>query len=158
MMLIETDKRDVEKIKLPYSGEEFYVPENLYIIGMLNTADRSLALIDYALRRRFSFYKVKPAFNNEKFKQYVESYLDKKFERLIERIKELNIAICEDDSLGDGFEIGHSYFCQLKHDYEKELDDIIEYDIVPMLKEYWFDDENKYKDWEEKLRGVINEQ
>ena len=157
MMLIEADKREVEKLKLPYSGEEFYVPKNLYIIGMLNTADRSLALIDYALRRRFSFYKVKPAFDNEKFKQYVEGYLDKKFDKLIEQIKNLNIEICEDDSLGDGFEIGHSYFCELKHEYEKELDDIIEYDIVPMLKEYWFDDENKYKDWEEKLLGVINE-
>lgn len=157
MMLIEADKRDIEKLKLPYSGEEFYVPENLYIIGMLNTADRSLALIDYALRRRFSFYKVKPAFNNEKFKQYIESYLDERFERLIEQIKELNVAICDDDSLGNGFEIGHSYFCQLNHEYEKELDDIIEYDIVPMLKEYWFDDESKYKDWEEKLLGVINE-
>ncbi len=157
MMLIEADKRDIEKLKLPYSGEEFYVPENLYIIGMLNTADRSLALIDYALRRRFSFYKVKPAFNNEKFKQYIESYLDERFERLIDQIKELNVAICDDDSLGNGFEIGHSYFCQLNHEYEKELDDIIEYDIVPMLKEYWFDDESKYKDWEEKLLGVINE-
>ena len=157
MMLIEADKRDNEKLKLPYSGEEFYVPENLYIIGMLNTADRSLALIDYALRRRFSFYKVKPAFNNGKFKQYIESYLDERFERLIEQIKELNVAICDDDSLGNGFEIGHSYFCQLNHEYEKELDDIIEYDIVPMLKEYWFDDESKYKDWEEKLLGVINE-
>ena len=77
MMLIEADKRDKEKLKLPYSGDEFYVPENLYIIGMLNTADRSLALIDYALRRRFSFYKVVPAFNNEKFRQYIEEYLDK---------------------------------------------------------------------------------
>lgn len=157
MMLIEADKRDVEKLKLPYSGDEFYVPENLYIIGMLNTADRSLALIDYALRRRFSFYRVKPAFNNEKFKEYIESYLDKRFDKLIEKIKELNDVISEDDSLGTGFEIGHSYFCQLNHEYEKELDDIIEYDIVPMLKEYWFDDEGKYKDWEEKLLGAINE-
>lgn len=158
MMLIEADKRDKEKLKLPYSGEEFYVPENLYIIGMLNTADRSLALIDYALRRRFSFYKVKPAFNNLKFQEYIKEYFDERFDRLIEKIKELNIAICEDESLGEGFEIGHSYFCQLNHAYEQELDDIIEYDILPMLKEYWFDDESKYKDWEEKLTGVINEQ
>lgn len=157
MMLIETDKRDKEKLKLPYSGDEFYVPENLYIIGMLNTADRSLALIDYALRRRFSFYKVVPAFNNEKFKQYIEEYLDKRFDRLIEEIKKLNIAIDDDDSLGDGFEIGHSYFCQLNHDYEKELGDIVEYDILPMLREYWFDDKAKYEEWEKALTGVINE-
>ena len=157
MMLIETDKRDKERLKLPYSGEEFFVPDNLYIIGMLNTADRSLALIDYALRRRFAFYKVKPAFNNEKFKEYIEEYMDTRFNELIEEIKKLNQTICEDDSLGDGFEIGHSYFCNLKHEYEKELDDIIEYDIVPMLKEYWFDEESKSKEWEERLSGVINE-
>lgn len=157
MMLIEADKRDKEKLKLPYSGDEFYVPENLYIIGMLNTADRSLALIDYALRRRFSFYKVVPAFNNEKFRHYIEEYLDERFDRLIEEIKKLNIAIDEDDSLGDGFEIGHSYFCQLNHDYEKELDDIVEYDILPMLREYWFDDKAKYEEWEKTLTGVINE-
>ena len=158
MMLIEVDKRDKEKLKLPYSGEEFYVPDNLYIIGMLNTADRSLALIDYALRRRFSFYKVKPAFNNEKFKKYIDSYFDKRFDQLIEKVKELNEAICDDDSLGDGFEIGHSYFCELSHQYEKELDDIITYDIVPMLKEYWFDEPNTYKEWEDKLLGAINEE
>lgn len=157
LMLIEKDKRGKERLKLPYSGKEFSVPDNLYIIGMLNTADRSLALIDYALRRRFSFYKVKPAFNNENFKKYIEEYMDTRFNKLIEEIKNLNLAISEDDSLGDSFEIGHSYFCNLNHEYEKELNDIIEYDIVPMLKEYWFDEKSKSKEWEERLFGVINE-
>lgn len=72
LMLIEKDYRDTE-IKLAYNGEMFCVPSNLYIIGMMNTADRSLAMIDYALRRRFSFYEMTPGFDTEGFKKYQES-------------------------------------------------------------------------------------
>ena len=82
MMLIESDKRSPDwAIKLTYSDEEneeeFYIPENLYIIGTMNTADRSLAMIDYALRRRFAFINLKPAFNSdetcEKFRTYLKN-------------------------------------------------------------------------------------
>lgn len=71
-MLIENDYRG-ESIKLAYSDELFDVPRNLYIIGMMNTADRSLAMIDYALRRRFSFFDMIPAFQTEGFKAYQKS-------------------------------------------------------------------------------------
>ena len=73
LMLIEKDKRG-EKVKLAYNDELFSVPENVYIIGMMNTADRSLAMMDYALRRRFSFFDVEPAFDTEMFRKHLESY------------------------------------------------------------------------------------
>lgn len=140
LMLIEDTHRG-EKINLAYSGEEFCVPENVYIIGMMNTADRSLAMIDYALRRRFSFFEMQPAFENEKFREIIKG---KNLENVVEQIIELNKTICNDVSLGKGFCIGHSYFCNLE-DYNKEtLQNIIDYEIAPMLKEYWFDDIQKY--------------
>lgn len=149
-MLIENDKRG-EKLTLAYSKIPFSVPENLYIIGMMNTADRSLAIMDYALRRRFSFVEIKPAFDNEKFIEYKESLNSSYFDKVINIIKDLNKDICKDPSLGEGFMIGHSYFSNLESADEKEIKSIINYDIIPMLKEYWFDDESKLNEWKNKL-------
>lgn len=150
LMLIENDKRG-EKLTLAYSKIPFSVPENLYIIGMMNTADRSLAIMDYALRRRFSFVDIKPAFDNEKFIEYKESLNSSYFDKIINNIKDLNKDIVKDLSLGEGFMIGHSYFSNLEKADEKELKSIINYDIIPMLKEYWFDDEPKLNEWKNKL-------
>lgn len=155
LMLIECDKRG-EKLTLAYSKKGFNVPENLYIIGMMNTADRSLALIDYALRRRFAFYKMRPAFENEKFIQYKNKLNNGKFNKLIDMIKNINTEICKDYSLGEGFEIGHSYFCELQEVTDEDIESIITYEILPLLEEYWFDDLDKYNEWKEKLNGVIN--
>lgn len=112
LMLIESDYRGEEHaVKLAYSDELFYVPNNVYIIGMMNTADRSLAMIDYALRRRFSFFDMRPGFDSDGFKKYQERLNNKQFDAIIEEIKRLNDTIEKDDSLGAGFCIGHSYFC-----------------------------------------------
>ena len=109
-MLIENDKRGEEyALELVYKDDEkFFVPENLYIIGLMNTADRSLAMLDYALRRRFAFYDMKPAFKSEQFKEYQKNLKNSKFDNLIKKVEELNEVIKED--LGEGFCIGHSYF------------------------------------------------
>ena len=107
MMLIEKDKRG-EKIKLLYSNEWFTVPQNVRIIGMMNTADRSLALMDYALRRRFAFFDFAPAFSSEGFKNYLAEKNSPKLESLITVVESLNNTISSDESLGDGFRIGHS--------------------------------------------------
>lgn len=155
LMLIESDKRG-EKVSLAYSKKEFSVPENLYIIGMMNTADRSLALIDYALRRRFAFYKVDTVFENEKFKKYIDGLNNKKLNKVIEQIKALNSEIEEDLSLGEGFKIGHSYFCNLENVTDTDIKLIIEYEILPLIEEYWFDDKNTYKNWKDILNGVID--
>lgn len=155
-MLIENDKRGIE-LQLLYKDEKFSVPDNVYIIGMMNTADRSLALLDYALRRRFAFIEIKPGFASEGFKTYKSSLDNVKFNRLISCVESLNREIGQDESLGEGFCIGHSYFCNLSPDTldDKTLSGIIEYELVPLLKEYWFDEPAKVKEWIENLRGAI---
>lgn len=101
-ILIEKDKRDIE-IPLLYGKRKFKIPKNVYIIGTMNTADRSLAIIDYALRRRFVFYTINPKFDNEHFIEDVSSYNNEKLISLIDTIKSLNQAILKDESLGEGF-------------------------------------------------------
>lgn len=155
LMLIEADKRG-QKMTLAYNGMNFSVPDNLYIIGMMNTADRSLAMIDYALRRRFSFYSMKPAFESEGFKSYQRQLNNIKFDNLIHVVQELNEAIIDDASLGEGFVIGHSYFCGQDICTDDWLKEVIEYDLIPILEEYWFDDSSKAKLWSNKMRGVLN--
>lgn len=157
LVAIEKDKRETHRIILPYSGTKFFVPENLYIIGMMNTADRSLALIDYALRRRFSFYTIKPALDNPKLRDNLEKFNNKKIFQLVDNIKILNEVIKKDPSLGIGFEIGHSYLCNFKDGTDDEIELIIKYEILPLLKEYWFDNDDSYIQWEQRLLGIINE-
>lgn len=152
LMLIENDYRD-KPIRLSYRDELFAVPENLYIIGMMNTADRSLAMIDYALRRRFSFFEMKPGFESPQFMEYVKKQMNPHLDQLVKAIIELNNVIECDDSLGSGFCIGHSYLCNL--DNCTNLEDIIEYDIIPMLREYWFDNNNRFNQEAQKLREIV---
>lgn len=154
LMLIENDYRG-ESIKLAYSDELFDVPRNLYIIGMMNTADRSLAMIDYALRRRFSFFDMIPAFQTEGFKAYQKKLDNKQFDNIIDGIVKLNEVISNDDSLGQGFCIGHSYFCNQKEVNIEWLQNVIDYDILPMLKEYWFDDIKQYEQQSNILKALL---
>ena len=154
LMLIERDYRGT-KATLAYNGLPFSVPKNLYIIGMMNTADRSLAMIDYALRRRFSFFDMEPGFDSEGFRQYQASLNNETLNALVERVKDLNKEIAADKSLGKGFCIGHSYFCGQDTCTDEWLDSIVNYDILPMLSEYWFDDTVKLQRWENILRGVL---
>lgn len=153
-MLIESDKRGVE-LQLLYSDEKFSVPSNVYIIGMMNTADRSLAMLDYALRRRFAFFEMKPGFDTDGFKEYRMGLASEKFDRLINCVDSLNAAITADESLGEGFCIGHSYFCNLKNATNQALSRIVEFELIPLLREYWFDEPLKVKDWIHNLRSAI---
>lgn len=154
MMLIEKDKRG-EKIKLLYSNEWFTVPQNVRIIGMMNTADRSLALMDYALRRRFAFFDFAPAFSSEGFKNYLSEKDSPKLEKLIAAVESLNSTISTDESLGDGFRIGHSYFCTDDEIIDEWLKSVVEYEVIPLIKEYWFDEPTKVRDWSATLRSAI---
>lgn len=154
LMLIEKDYRGT-KATLAYNGLSFSVPKNLYIIGMMNTADRSLAMIDYALRRRFSFFEMEPGFDSEGFIQYQNSLNNDTLNELISKVKDLNKEIALDKSLSKGFCIGHSYFCGRDVCTDEWLHSIVDYDILPMLSEYWFDDTNKLQRWENILQGVF---
>lgn len=154
MLLIEKDKRG-EKVKMLYSNEWFSVPNNVRIIGMMNTADRSLALMDYALRRRFAFFNFSPAFSSEGFKTYLLEKNSGKLNKLITTVQSLNNTISIDGSLGEGFQIGHSYFCTDKDITDSWLKSIVEYEIIPLIKEYWFDEKSKIENWIYNLRISI---
>ena len=154
LMLIEKDYRGT-KMTLAYNGLPFSVPKNLYIIGMMNTADRSLAMIDYALRRRFSFFEIEPGFDSQGFISYQNGLNSETLDELITKVKELNRKIAADKSLGRGFCIGHSYFCGRDVCTDEWLHSVVDYDILPMLSEYWFDDENEFQRWKNILQGVF---
>ena len=149
MMLIESDKRKKEwSLKLTYSpNEDFYIPKNLYIIGTMNTADRSLTMIDYALRRRFSFITLEPAFENKKLENYLinDEGIDDEFAtRITQMYVQLNQFII-DTFKNDNFVIGHSYFVnQLDRDkLESSYNEIVQYEIKPLLEEYFFGEKEK---------------
>ena len=116
-----------------------------------------LAMLDYALRRRFAFFEIKPGFTTDGFREYRMSLENEKFDKLIACVESLNNVISNDESLGDGFCIGHSYFCNLLPDTidDQVLSGIVEYELIPLLKEYWFDEPTKVKDWSSNLRSAI---
>ena len=157
LMLIEADKRGPEHaIALTYStsGERFSVPANVYILGLMNTADRSLAIVDYALRRRFAFETLIPAYRTAKFREHLlEADVDR---RLVDRIQNnldaANVRIRENKDLGPGFEIGHSYFVPDTSADENWYSTVIETQIAPLLHEYWFDQPEKAQELIETLR------
>ena len=151
LMLIEADHRD-EAVTLTVSGEEFSVPENLYIIGMMNTADRGLALIDYALRRRFAFFNIQPAFDNPTFKDSLKA--GSSLEKLARAVEKLNQTIKTDPSLGPGFQIGHSYFC-VENPSSDTARSIYFYELKPLIEEYWFDNPEKVKEESRKLEEAL---
>ena len=152
MLLLENDKRGIQfSIPLTYSKtaeDKFYIPENLYFIGTMNTADRSLSIVDYALRRRFSFITLRPQFESAGFESILRSagapsVLVKKIR---ERMMGLNDQIAGDPrNLGVGFCIGHSYFCPTSDVSPDETWylDVIDSEIKPLLDEYWVDDPAK---------------
>lgn len=157
-MLIESDKRGSHyKLQLLYSRELFYVPANVHIIGMMNTADRSLAMLDYALRRRFAFVELRPAFDSDGFSRHAATLNSAHFGDVVREVVALNKEIAEDESLGEGFCIGHSYFCNMKPENctDAALASIVDYELIPMLKEYWFDEPGKVREWSDRLRRLL---
>lgn len=157
LMLIEQDKRG-ERIQPLYSNELFSVPRNISIIGMMNTADRSIALIDYALRRRFAFYELLPAFDSDGFEEISQKADNPGFDKLVSCIKELNKDISKDDTLGRGFQIGHSYLCTNSPVDEAWLSSVVSHELIPLISEYWFDNQEKVDYWSDKLEKAINDQ
>jgi len=162
MMLIEHDKRGEEwAVTLSYAekGEPpFWVPANLYIIGTMNTADRSLALVDYALRRRFVFMDVPSAIRDERFSQHLADagVPDTVIGWIAEGISVINKQIRSDPNLGTGFEIGHSYFCNPPEgdDHEAWFHEVIDTEVAPLLREYWVDAPQRATEAEATLKAV----
>ena len=148
LMLIEADKRSEDyAVTLPYSDTRFHVPANVHLLGMMNTADRSLALVDYALRRRFAFETLEPAYGTEYGREAFEKHFADKgadrslARRICQRMGKLNEKIATDKELGRGFRIGHSYFVPGDGDAPSEdwYRHVVDTQIAPLLREYWFD-------------------
>ncbi len=153
-MLLESDKRGTA-LHLMYTEEAFTIPDNVYIIGTMNTSDRSLAMVDYALRRRFAFFALQPAFLSDAFQAYQKQIQNEKLDKLIDCIQNLNDAIVQDEMLGEGFVIGHSYFCSKETIDNIYLSAVVEYECIPLLQEYWFDEPQKIQYWSDRLRSAI---
>ena len=159
LMLIEADKRSPEHaVELqhqmadaPVDDGRFFVPPNVYIIGTMNLADRSLTGMNVAMRRRFAFAELRPRFDTPKFERWLEETAKMpKWLRswITQRMVELNDAITEDPSLDRQHAIGHSFFCpeesiETDAEWEAWFRDIVDYQIRPQLEEYWFDDPGK---------------
>ena len=147
MLLIEADKRGPDwAVSLTYSDEsasKFHIPANVHILGMMNTADRSLAIVDYALRRRFAFKDVLPGFDSDKFGSLLESkgVEPQVITSIQAKMAALNREIELSVDLGRGFTIGHSFFVPFQDvtDSKAWYDRVINSEIVPLLREYWFD-------------------
>ena len=153
--LIEKDHRN-EKATLKYRGEKFSVPDNLYIIGTMNTADRGLVMLDYALRRRFQFITVEPAFKSTGFKNMLLRINNAKLNKVCRKIIDLNEEICKDEMLGPGFMVGHSYFCvHGNHISDQDVVNIVRYEIEPLLDEYRYDSPDKVKRWKQAFETLI---
>lgn len=159
MMLIEPDKRGGKyAIKLTYAEDEedtFYVPKNLYLIGTMNTADRSLAIVDYALRRRFAFVTLQPIYDKN-FRSFLDTrgVSNRLIEHICTSIEKVNNRIVNDANLGNGFQIGHSYFCSFSDHQDEETwyNDVLTYEINPLLEEIWFDNLDNVKETMDILR------
>jgi len=161
MMLIEPDKRTPEwAVPLTYSKSSetrFFVPPNVYVLGLMNTADRSLSMVDYALRRRFAFVTLSPCFQSDKFAENLKEggASDKLIQKVIDRMTKLNTEIAKDTTnLGAGFCIGHSFFCDTPKDRnadDKWYESVIRTEIEPLLKEYCFDEPDKAGSWTKDL-------
>ena len=160
MVLIEPDKRGREyEMPLVYAVEgtpHFHVPDNVFLLGLMNTADRSLAMIDYALRRRFAFFTLRPAFSSTAFEQELlrKRVTAEMVSRIRTKMEDLNRAIEETQALGRGFVVGHSFFTDGPAAAEREEDwytRVVETEILPLLEQYWFDSQETVDSWRKKL-------
>jgi 5-methylcytosine-specific restriction enzyme B len=156
LMLIEADKRGHD-LRLLYKNETFSVPANLHVIGMMNTADRSLAVLDYALRRRFGFFEMVPGFNSDGFIRWQQELASPAFDRLVNAVVDLNESIADDPALGPGFLIGHSFLGSPPSDdiHEDWLHSIVEDELIPLIHEYWFDEPEKAEEKASSLRAAL---
>ncbi|MEH6714292.1 MrcB family domain-containing protein [Parasphingorhabdus flavimaris] len=166
MLLVEGDKRERANnpkkewtVQLAYSHpeeQEFWVPDNLFILGMMNTADRSLSLVDYALRRRFAFADLSPQFGSPGFLNNLQAANVPlvQVENIVRKMEELNAEIGADRvNLGPGFCVGHSFFVpqELVKDAQTWFARVVRTEIYPLLQEYWFDEPTKAEKWRDKL-------
>ena len=148
--LMEKEHRG-DTMTTKYEGINLCIPPNLYIIGTMNTADRGLIALDYALRRRFSFYTLRPAYSDYAFMSFMSKYQSRALSEAMDNMADLNKEICEDETLGEGFAIGHSYWFGYRSFDNETVHNILKYEIFPLVEEYWFDKPDKVERWKMRL-------
>ena len=165
LTLLEADKRSPnDALALAYprdDGERFHIPPNVYVIGTMNLADRSLALVDFALRRRFAFFDLEPQLNDA-WREWVQKECgisDNFLDDIAARITGLNDQIAADRNLGPQFRIGHSHVTPPPDtpidDPQQWFTEIVETEITPLLREYWFDDPSRAEEESQKLLSSL---
>lgn len=155
-LLLEKDKRG-QQIQLLYSKEMFTIPANVHLIGMMNTADHNIALMDHALHRRFGFIDIPPAFSRDGFRRHIGYAPATRLTAILNLVENLNADITEDTALGKGYRIGHSYFCPANPAEltDERLQLIVEFELIPLLAEYWCEEPQKAQEWSDKLRDAV---
>lgn len=148
-MLLEADKRGPKHAVTPlyrrHDNEKFYVPENVFVISTMNIADRSLALVDFALRRRFAFITLEPRFGDVAFRKWLtdRKLPESVLQLIVQRLSALNERIAGDGQLGPAFRVGHSFFCPRGEDFSslgaEWFKEIVHTELAPLLEEYWYD-------------------
>lgn len=162
LLLLEADKRGAAHAVTPLyprgETDTLSVPPNLYVIGTMNIADRSLAVVDFALRRRFAFVSLEPRFGDPRFRKWLEARRmpPSLVDRIVGRIEELNAEIAADTRLGPAFRVGHSFFCPSGSDDFSGLgtdwyEAVVKTEIAPLLEEYWYDDAERARTATERL-------
>lgn len=146
--LLEATKRTKEcgvRLMYQHNDESFYVPPNLHVVATMNTADRSTVNIDYAMKRRFSFLNVQPQFSSSKFERYMvkNGFVKNDVLKIKSKMTKINDEITKTRHLGEGFMIGHSYFCDNKKNLtiDKWLTKKMNFEIKPILMDYWYEDQ-----------------
>ncbi len=151
-LILLLEYRDLEVV-LPYSNEKLKLPKNLYVIGTMNSADRSIALVDYALRRRFAFVAMKPDVEIlRKWMTTNSTFSEEQKDDVIALFQEINKKIKDEKELGENFQVGHTYFFARTSD---ELEMNWEYKIRPLIKEYYFDNEEKVRTFDELYHTLV---
>lgn len=162
LTLIDKDYRGRQHaVPLTYStkdDEPFYVPKNVFLLGLAIAAGRSLPLSDYTLRRRFAFARLRPLFDNPEFSRFLlNAGADPALVKSVsERLLALNEEIRKDTRLGEGYCVGHSYFLpQGSPLTEENYFDAVRSEILPLLEQYWPEDRKRVEEWRQKLLAPI---
>ena len=153
LMLVGRDDRG-KKIRLLYRDEQFSIPDNVHIIATMNGTADAYGL-DYSVRRRFAFYELTPAYDKKSFVSYVKKIGSPKLEKIVKIISDINKTLLADPLLSDGLMIGHGYFCGKMDLTDENLNAIVKYEIIPLIRELFTKQPEQAKSWIGKIAGII---
>ncbi len=153
LMLIGRDDRG-KKIRLLYRDEQFSIPDNVHIIATMNGGTNSGGM-DYSVRRRFAFYELPPAYEQKSFIRYIKQKNSPKLEKLVKMITDINKVLAADPAVYGGHLIGHGYFCGKQELNDQNINAIIKYELLPLIREIFSAQPDQAKLWAGKIALLI---